>query len=212
MKTRKHDTHWLVGVAMMAAIVVLLANTPLGLINIPPIKATTTHIPVIIGAILFGPLAGGVLGGVFGLCSMASNTIAPVPASICFSPFLNDSLLGAAKAVWVAVGCRILIGVVAGWLWIALKKLKFHDFAALPVVGFVGSMTNTVTVMSSIYFLFRAEYAAANNKAVSAVFDFIMVTVTGAGVMEAAAALVLVTAIGKALLKVFKPAIQVRAA
>lgn len=212
MKTRKHDTHWLVGVAMMAAIVVLLANTPLGLINIPPIKATTTHIPVIIGAILFGPLAGGVLGGVFGLCSMASNTIAPVPASICFSPFLNDSLLGAAKAVWVAVGCRILIGVVAGWLWIALKKLKLHDFAALPVVGFVGSMTNTVTVMSSIYFLFRAEYAAANNKAVSAVFDFIMVTVTGAGVMEAAAALVLVTAIGKALLKVFKPAIQVRAA
>lgn len=212
MKTRKHDTHWLVGVAMMAAIVVLLANTPLGLINIPPIKATTTHIPVIIGAILFGPLAGGVLGGVFGLCSMASNTIAPVPASICFSPFLNDSLLGAAKAVWVAVGCRILIGVVAGWLWIALKKLKFHDFAALPVVGFVGSMTNTVTVMSSIYFLFRAEYAAANNKAVSAVFDFIMVTVTGAGVMEAVAALVLVTAIGKALLKVFKPAIQVRAA
>ena len=212
MKTRKHDTHWLVGVAMMAAIVVLLANTPLGLINIPPIKATTTHIPVIIGAILFGPLAGGVLGGVFGLCSMASNTIAPVPASICFSPFLNDSLLGAAKAVWVAVGCRILIGVVAGWLWIALKKLKFHDFAALPVVGFVGSMTNTVTVMSSIYFLFRAEYAAANNKAVSAVFDFIMVTVTGAGVMEAVAALVLVTSIGKALLKVFKPAIQVRAA
>ena len=212
MKTRKHDTHWLVGVAMIAAIVVLLANTPLGLINIPPIKATTTHIPVIIGAILFGPLAGGVLGGVFGLCSMASNTIAPVPASICFSPFLNDSLLGAAKAVWVAVGCRILIGVVAGWLWIALKKLKFHDFAALPVVGFVGSMTNTVTVMSSIYFLFRAEYAAANNKAVSAVFDFIMVTVTGAGVMEAVAALVLVTAIGKALLKVFKPAIQVRAA
>lgn len=212
MKTRKYDTHWLVGVAMMAAIVVLLANTPLGLINIPPIKATTTHIPVIIGAILFGPLAGGVLGGVFGLCSMASNTIAPVPASICFSPFLNDSLLGAAKAVWVAVGCRILIGVVAGWLWIALKKLKLHDFAALPVVGFVGSMTNTVTVMSSIYFLFRAEYAAANNKAVSAVFDFIMVTVTGAGVMEAVAALVLVTAIGKALLKVFKPAIQVRAA
>ena len=212
MKTRKHDTRWMVGVAMMAAIVVLLANTPLGLINIPPIKATTTHIPVIIGAILFGPLAGGVLGGVFGLCSMASNTIAPVPASICFSPFLNDSLLGAVKAVWVSVGCRILIGVVAGWLWIGLKKLKVHDFAALPVVGFAGSMTNTVTVMSSIFFLFRAEYAQANNKAMSAVFDLIMVTVTGAGVMEAIAAAVLVTAIGKALLKVFKPAVQIKAA
>ena len=28
MKNRKKDTRWLVGVAMMAAIVVLLANTP----------------------------------------------------------------------------------------------------------------------------------------------------------------------------------------
>ncbi len=212
MKTRKHDTHWMVGVAMMAAIVILLANTPLGLINIPPIKATTTHIPVIVGSILFGPLAGGILGGVFGVCSLVSNTVAPVPASICFSPFLNESLSGAAKAVWVSIGCRILIGVVAGWLWIGLKKMKVHDVAALPVVGFVGSMTNTVTVMSSIFFLFRAEYAAANNKAVSAVFDFIMATVTGAGVMEAVAALVLVTAIGKALLRVFKSGAQVKAA
>ena len=66
MKNRKKDTRWLVGVAMMAAIVVLLANTPLGMIQLPIIKATTTHIPVIIGAILLGPMAGAVLGGVFG--------------------------------------------------------------------------------------------------------------------------------------------------
>ncbi|OUQ82391.1 ECF transporter S component [Flavonifractor sp. An100] len=205
MKTNKRDTRWMVGVAMMAAIVVLLANTPLGLISVPPIKATTIHIPVILGGVLFGPLAGGILGGVFGVCSMVSNTIAPVPASICFSPFLNDTPVGALKAVWVAVGCRILIGVVAGWLWLALKKLKANEYVALPVVGFLGSMTNTVTVMGSIYVLFRAEYAAANNKAVSVVFDFIMATVTGAGVMEAVVALVLVTAIGKALLKVMRP-------
>mgnify|MGYP005776597279 CR=1 FL=1 len=205
MKHRKRDTRWLVGVAMMSAIVVLLANTPLGLINIPPIKATTVHIPVILGAVLLGPMAGGILGGVFGICSMISNTIAPVPASICFSPFLAVSMGGvfsAVKALWVSVGCRILIGVVVGWLWIALKKLRANDLVALPIAGFVGSMTNTVTVMGSIFLMFRAEYAAANNKAVSAVFDFIMVTVTGAGVMEALVALVLVTAIGKALLRV----------
>ena len=205
MKNRKKDTRWLVGVAMMAAIVVLLANTPLGLINIPPIKATTTHIPVILGSILLGPMAGGILGGVFGICSMISNTIAPVPASICFSPVLAVSMggaLSAVKALWVSLGCRILIGVVAGWLWILLKKLRASDMIALPVVGFIGSMTNTVTVMGSIFFLFRAEYAAANNKAVSAVFDFIMATVTGVGVMEALVALVLVAAIGKALLRV----------
>ena len=205
MKKRRTDTRWLVGVAMMAAIIVLLANTPLGLINIYPIKATTVHIPVILGGVLLGPLAGGILGGVFGICSMISNTIAPVPASICFSPFLSTSLLGAAKALWVSVGCRILIGVVAGWLWILLKRLRSNDLVALPVVGFVGSMTNTVTVMGSIYFLLRPEYAAANNKAVSAVFDIIMATITGACVMEALVALVLVAAIGKALVRLYRP-------
>lgn len=205
MKNRKKDTRWLVGVAMMAAIVVLLANTPMGLINIWPIKATTIHIPVIVGAILFGPMAGGILGGVFGICSIISNTVSPVAASICFSPVLAVSVggpLSAVKALWISLGCRILIGVVAGWLWILLKKLRANDMIALPVVGFIGSMTNTVTVMGSIFLMFRAEYAAANNMAVSAVFDFIIVTVTGAGVMEAVVALVLVTAIGKALLRV----------
>lgn len=205
MKHRTKDTRWMAGVAMMAAIVVLLANTPLGMIQLPIIKATTTHIPVIIGAVLFGPAAGAVLGGVFGICSVISNTIAPVAVSLCFSPFLSTTgLSGALKALWVSVGCRILIGVVAGWLWIGLKKLKIKELVALPVVGFVGSMTNTVTVMFSIFFLFRAEYAAAKNIAMEAFYDFVMGVVTGAGVLEAIVALVLVTAVGKALLKVFK--------
>ena len=51
MKRQKHDTQWMVSVALMAAIVILLANTPLGMIQLPIIKATTVHIPVIIGAI-----------------------------------------------------------------------------------------------------------------------------------------------------------------
>ena len=43
MKTKKHDTQWMVSVALMAAIVILLANTPLGMIQLPIIKATTVH-------------------------------------------------------------------------------------------------------------------------------------------------------------------------
>lgn len=200
--TRRHDTHWMVGVALMAAIVVLLANTPLGLIPLPIIKATTTHIPVILGAILFGPLAGGILGAVFGICSMVNNTIAPAVLSFAFSPFLAVSAAGALKAVWVSVGCRAMIGVVSGWLWLALKKLGLGDLAALPVVGFVGSMTNTVFVMGSIYFLLRPEYANAMGVAVDAVFGLVMGVITGSSVLEALVALVLVTAIGKALLQV----------
>ena len=46
MKTKKHDTRWMGSVALMAAIVIVLANTPLGMIQLPIIKATTVHIPV----------------------------------------------------------------------------------------------------------------------------------------------------------------------
>lgn len=207
MQTSKHDLRWMIGVALMAAVIILLANTPLGLIQLPVIKATTTHIPVILGSILFGPLAGGILGGVFGVCSMVSNTTAPTLLSFAFSPFLSTTgIPGALKAVWISVGCRIMIGVVAGWLWIALKKIRIKDkpltdFAALPIVGFVGSMTNTVFVMGSIYLLFAREYAAAKNVALEAVFGLVMGTVTGAGVMEAIAAVILVTALGKVLLQ-----------
>lgn len=45
MRKKKYDMRWMTGVAMMAALVVLLANTPLGMIQLPIIKATTTHIP-----------------------------------------------------------------------------------------------------------------------------------------------------------------------
>lgn len=201
MKTRKHDTKWMVGVALMAAIVVLLANTPLGMIQLPVIKATTTHIPVILGAVLLGPLAGSILGGVMGICSLISNTVAPTLLSFAFSPFMSTTgLVGAVKALWISVGCRIMIGFVAGWLWVILKKIKVPDVVALPIVGFIGSMTNTAFVMGSIYFLLAQQYAEAKQVAISAVFGLVMGTVTGAGVMEAIAALVLVTAIGKALL------------
>ena len=200
MKKRDNRIHRMVALAMMAAIVVLLANTPLGLIQTPIIKATTVHIPVILGAILLGPSAGCALGAVFGICSLISNTIAPTVTSFAFSPFYADGLVGAVKSLWISVGCRILIGLVSGWLWIILKKVKLPDLAALPVVGFVGSMTNTVAVMGSIYFLLAEQYAQAREVAVSAVYGLVMATVTGAGVMEAIAALVLVTAIGKALL------------
>lgn len=201
MKTRKRDTKWMVGVALMAAIVVLLANTPLGMIQLPVIKATTTHIPVILGAVLLGPLAGSILGGVMGICSLVSNTVAPTLLSFAFSPFMSTTgLVGAVKALWISVGCRIMIGFVAGWLWVILKKVKVPDVVALPIVGFIGSMTNTAFVMGSIYFLLAQQYAEAKQVAISAVFGLVMGTVTGAGVMEAIAALVLVTAIGKALL------------
>ena len=206
MKTKKHDTRWMVSVALMAAIVIVLANTPLGMIQLPIIKATTVHIPVIIGAILLGPLAGGILGFVFGVCSLISNTMAPTLLSFAFSPFLSTTgLSGAAKSIWISVGCRILIGVAAGWLWILLQQWNMNrkglQIVALAVTGFVGSMVNTITVMGSIYILFAQQYAEAKDVAVNAVWGLIMGTVTASGIPEAIAAAILVAIITKVLLR-----------
>ena len=205
MKTKKHDTRWMVSVALMAAIVIVLANTPLGMIQLPIIKATTVHIPVILGAILLGPGAGAILGAVFGICSLVSNTMAPTLLSFAFSPFLSTTgIPGALKAIWISVGCRILIGVAAGWLWVLFTKIKLNQFIALPIVGFVGSMVNTVTVMGSIYFLFAQQYAEAKEVALTAVFCLVMGTVTASGIPEAIAAAILVLALGKVLVVVFR--------
>lgn len=206
MRTKKTDTRWMVSVALMAAIVIVLANTPLGMIQLPIIKATTVHIPVIIGAILLGPLAGGILGAVFGICSLISNTMAPTLLSFAFSPFMSTTgILGAVKAIWISVGCRILIGVVAGWLWILFKKLKMnqkiYQIIALAITGFIGSMVNTITVMGSIYILFAQQYAQAKEVAITAVWGLIMTTVTASGIPEAIAAAILVAVITKVLLK-----------
>lgn len=204
MKTRKHDTRWMVGVAMFVALQLVLQLTGIGLIPLPLINATTLHIPVIVGAVLFGPLAGALLGGVFGLCSMWTATVNATPLSFAFSPVLAAEMSGASgavKAVWIALGCRILIGVVSGWLWIFFQKVKVNDVAALPIVGAAGALTNTGLVMGSIYFLLTPEFAAAKNVAMEAVLGLVMTVVTTSGVAEAIAAAVLVTAVCKALEK-----------
>ena len=186
----------------------MLANTPLGMIQLPIIKATTVHIPVIIGAIVLGPKAGAILGATFGVCSLISNTYAPTLLSFAFSPFMSTTgLVGAAKAVWISVGCRIFIGVVAGWLWTGLKKLKCPSILGYAICGFAGSMTNTIMVMGSIYLLFAQQYAEAKQVAVSAVYGLVMGTVTASGIPEAICATILVTMITKALVsaRIFVP-------
>lgn len=200
---KKYDTLHMVCIALMAAIVIVLANTPLGMIQLPIIKATTVHIPVILGAIILGPTAGAILGFVFGICSVISNTMAPTLLSFAFSPFMSTTgIVGAIKALWIAIGCRMLIGIGAGWLWILFKKIKLNSFIALPLTGFLGSMINTVSVMGSIYILLAQQYAEAKEVAISAVFGLVMGTVTASGIPEAIAAAVLVLALGKVLIPV----------
>ena len=202
MRKHKFDTRYMASLAMLCGILLVMGMTGIGFIPLPLIKATTMHIPVILGAILLGPRAGAVLGALFGLCSIWANTTAPGLMAFAFSPFLsNDGLVGALKSLWIALGCRILLGLAAGWIWMLLKKVKLPDMAALPVTAVAATMFHTASVMWSIYILLADQYAAAKNVALSAVFGLVITTITASGIPEAIVAAVLVTLIGRALLK-----------
>lgn len=201
MNRKKMDTRYMATLAMFCGILLVMGATGIGFIPLPVIKATTMHIPVILGAILLGPAAGAVLGGVFGLCSIWANTTSPGLLAFAFSPFMTtEGLPGVLKSLWIALGCRILLGVIAGWLWKGLKRVLKQDYLALPVTAAVATICHTILVMGSIYLLLAQQYAQAKNVAVTAVFGLVMGTVTASGIPEAIIAAVLVTVIGKALL------------
>ena len=61
-----------------------------------------------------------------------------------------------------------------------------------------------IIVMGSIYVLFAQQYAEAKEVAISAVFGLVMGTVMASGIPEAIAAAILVLAIGKVLVVVFR--------
>ena len=201
MNCKKMDTRYMATLAMFCGILLVMGATGIGFIPLPVIKATTMHIPVILGAILLGPAAGAVLGGVFGLCSIWANTTSPGLLAFAFSPFMTtEGLPGVLKSLWIALGCRILLGVIAGWLWKGLKRILKQDYLALPVTAAIATICHTILVMGSIYLLLAQQYAQAKNVAITAVFGLVMGTVTASGIPEAIIAAVLVTVIGKALL------------
>lgn len=201
MNRKKMDTRYMATLAMFCGILLVMGATGIGFIPLPVIKATTMHIPVILGAILLGPAAGAVLGGVFGLCSIWANTTSPGLLAFAFSPFMTtEGLPGVLKSLWIALGCRILLGVIAGWLWKGMKRVLKQDYLALPVTAAIATISHTILVMGSIYLLLAQQYAQAKNVAITAVFGLVMGTVTASGIPEAIIAAVLVTVIGKALL------------
>lgn len=201
MNRKKMDTRYMATLAMFCGILLVMGATGIGFIPLPVIKATTMHIPVILGAVLLGPAAGAVLGGVFGLCSIWANTTSPGLLAFAFSPFMTtEGLPGVLKSLWIALGCRILLGMIAGWLWKGMKRVLKQDYLALPVTAAIATISHTILVMGSIYLLLAQQYAQAKNVAITAVFGLVMGTVTASGIPEAIIAAVLVTVIGKALL------------
>ena len=134
-------TRKIVLTAVLGGITILLGLTHWGFIPwFGGLSLTIMHVPVIIGAILEGPIVGLGIGLIFGLFSMLQAAIAPTGI---LDPLFVNPLL--------AVLPRLFIGPVAWLVWTALKK---WPVVGLIASGIAGSLTNTVLVLGALGLFF----------------------------------------------------------
>jgi uncharacterized membrane protein len=158
-------------VGILASISIMLGLTGYGFIPLPMAKATIMHIPVIIGAILEGPLVGVAVGLIFGIFSIFQNMTTPNALSFAF---LNPL---------VSVLPRVLIGVTAYYSYRLFAGRK--DTLGIGIGAAVGSLTNTFGVLGMIYVVYAADFAAARGINSDAVLKVIYTIALMNGLPEA---------------------------
>ena len=119
MRTNENINHAavvrMVALALLAALVIVL-QTVASNIKVGPIPITLTLVPIVIGAVLYGPGAGALLGATFGLVTAVAGLTgydAGTQALIQASP------------VWTILTCFVkatAAGWVAGLVYRALRK------------------------------------------------------------------------------------------
>ena len=207
METKKNvTTRDLAELALFLAIIIILAFTPLGYIPLGIITPTTMHIPVIVAGIVMGPKKGAITGFMFGLTSfLRASFFAPTITSFLFSPLYPG---GNAWSLVICFVPRILIGIVAYYVYIGVKRLIKNSAVSMAVAGAMGSITNTVLVMGMAYIFFGRQYADALDEAYEVILPFILSIVFGNGVPEAIVAAIITVGVCTALLKVRRSTVK----
>lgn len=128
MNTKWLTTRRMAVIGVLGGISMILGLTPLGFIPIGPTRATIMHIPVIIGAILEGPVVGAIVGLIFGLFSIFQAVTNPTPISFVF---LNPL---------VSVLPRILIGIVSYYVFTGFTKIGKKGSLAVSGLLWLGAL------------------------------------------------------------------------
>jgi uncharacterized membrane protein len=189
MKTEAHvnssayfSVRRLTTIALLGAIAAVMSFTPFGYIQVGVIRATFMHIPVIVAAIIEGPLAGALVGLIFGISSLVSNLSGPLAPV-----FLNPL---------VSIVPRVLIGLVAAYAYKATKS------AAVSAAA--GTITNTAGVLGMIYVVAAHQFSQIKGITAGNLGKVLIGTASTNGLVEVAVAVVLVSAIIKGLNRVRK--------
>lgn len=138
MRSEKVSVKDLAILGMLSGVIILLGYTPIGLITLGPISATTIHIPVIIGAIVLGGKKGTVLSAVMGVVSF----LRALTAAGWLDQLFRNPL--------VSILPRIFIGVAAYYMYIWFKKLYKKEMGAYIAGSLVGAITNTVLTLGAL--------------------------------------------------------------
>ena len=137
--------------SILIAIIILQDFVPfLGNIPVGPLSITTMHVTVIIAAIVVGPVDGAIIGGVWGILTWVRAFVAP---SSPLAPLVMINPL-------VSVVPRIMIGLVAGYLYRWLARLSKQPRLAMILAGIAGSLTNTRLVLGAIAIFYRTPAVA----------------------------------------------------
>jgi uncharacterized membrane protein len=131
-------TRKIVITAVMAAVSVVLGATRLGFIPwISGASLTIMHVPVIIGAILEGPVVGMIIGLIFGIFSLIQAAVSPTGPVDVF--FVNPL---------ISVLPRILIGLTSFLVFKAFRG-KFLSIS-IVFASLTGSLSNTLLVLGAL--------------------------------------------------------------
>ena len=193
---KKSKTLKLAQLALLVAVVLVMAYTPLGYLRTLGLEISFLMIPVTIGAIVLGPVEGAILGLVFGLTSFAT----------CFGSSHFGAALLAINPVFTFITCvvaRVLAGYLAGIVFKVVTKLKYsYEIACLA-----GPLLNTLFFMGClVLFFYNTEFI--QNLAVTLgtanPFAFVVAFVGLQGAVEAVACFVIATVISRNVHKFVK--------
>ncbi|BDZ30423.1 ECF transporter S component [Lactiplantibacillus sp. WILCCON 0030] len=188
---RRSNAYHISVLAVLIAIVIIQNVVPFfGYIPILGLSLTTIHVTVIIAAVVLGPKDGAIVGGAWGLIDWIRAFTAPTSA---LAPLVFTNPL-------VSVLPRVLIGVVAGWTFIWLRR-HLKPAPSLLVAGVVGALTNTILVLGLIGTLYRHTAAGFYQVDLSKLMPYLLGIVGTNGVPEAILAGVLVPLIGLPLMR-----------
>lgn len=180
MKTNQ-DLHTLTRLALLVAIELVMKAVGLGSVPMGPLYMSFLTLPIAVGAITMGPMAGAVLGGVFGAVSFydaVTGASAMTGALFQVSP-LHTFIL--------CVGMRMLMGLLVGLIFQGLKKADHKGTWSYFVSSMAAPGLNTLLFMGYIVLAFyNCDYVQSlvANKGASNPFMFVVLLVGVQGVAE----------------------------